>query len=356
MNINDVLAALAVVLNGIPQGLLAISYGFAALPTAFAFLIGALGAIVFKQVAPISFQAETIVLAGTLGRDRKERLSLVFWGAIGMSILGLAGLLEATVGFAGTAIINGMMAGVGIMLAMVAINMVKSHLFVGGIAVVSALLIYVPTNDLVYTIMGSVVVSSVAWIIYCKMRGKQIIDTDENAETGLEKLIMLKPKISRRILRGALAYMTLQIGGNITYASITAGMSGAPVNVDIVTVYSGIASAVSAFFGGGPVEAIISGTGAAPNPGPAAWLMMGIFAIILAVKLLPIIGRYIRMEAIAGFLFVLGALVVVPIDARIAIEADPVLAGVTLVVTAATFDPFIGLVSGLVLRGLIGIF
>ena len=356
MNITDVLAAVAVVLNGIPQGLLALSYGFAALPTAFAFVIGALGALLFHQVAPISFQAETIVLAGTLGRDRKERLSLVFWGAIGMTILGLAGVLEATVGFAGTAIINGMMAGVGIMLAMVAINMVKSHLFVGGIAVASALLIYVPTNDLVYTIVGSVAVSSIIWVIFCKVRGLKITEAGETTEVGIEKLALLKPKISRRIVRGALAYMTLQIGGNITYASITAGMSGAPVNVDIVTVYSGIASGISALFGGGPVEAIISGTGAAPNPGPAAWLMMGIFAIILAVKLLPIIGRYIRMEAIAGFLFVLGAIVVVPIDAGIALEADPVLAGVTLVVTAATFDPFIGLVSGIVLRALIGVF
>ena len=35
----DLLAALAVVLNGIPQGLLALSFGFAAFPTAVAFLV-----------------------------------------------------------------------------------------------------------------------------------------------------------------------------------------------------------------------------------------------------------------------------------------------------------------------------
>ena len=33
MTFSDVLAALAVVLNGLPQALLALSYGFAALPT-----------------------------------------------------------------------------------------------------------------------------------------------------------------------------------------------------------------------------------------------------------------------------------------------------------------------------------
>lgn len=41
MTINDILAALGVVLNGIPQALLAASYGFASVPTAFGFIIGA---------------------------------------------------------------------------------------------------------------------------------------------------------------------------------------------------------------------------------------------------------------------------------------------------------------------------
>jgi len=39
----DLLTALAVVMNGIPQGLLSLSLGFAAFPTAIAFLIGAAG-------------------------------------------------------------------------------------------------------------------------------------------------------------------------------------------------------------------------------------------------------------------------------------------------------------------------
>ena len=55
--LTDLLAALAVVVNGIPQGLLALMYGFAALPTALAFLIGAGGSLYFNSVATISFQA-----------------------------------------------------------------------------------------------------------------------------------------------------------------------------------------------------------------------------------------------------------------------------------------------------------
>lgn len=76
--VQNVLTALAVVVNGIPQGLLALTYGFAAFPTAIAFVIGIAGSLAFKSVATISFQAETITLAGSMGSNVKERLSLVF--------------------------------------------------------------------------------------------------------------------------------------------------------------------------------------------------------------------------------------------------------------------------------------
>ena len=58
----NLLTSLAVVVNGIPQGLLALNFGFAAFPTAVAFIIGILGSLAFKSVATISFQAETITL------------------------------------------------------------------------------------------------------------------------------------------------------------------------------------------------------------------------------------------------------------------------------------------------------
>ena len=73
--LESILTAVAVVINGIPQGILALSFGFAAFPTAIAFVIGIIGSIAFASVATISFQAETITLAGTLGKDMKETLS-----------------------------------------------------------------------------------------------------------------------------------------------------------------------------------------------------------------------------------------------------------------------------------------
>ena len=69
MSLNDILAALGVVLNGIPQALLAASYGFASVPTSLGFIVGAVACLFYGSAIPISFQAETIALAGMLGKD-----------------------------------------------------------------------------------------------------------------------------------------------------------------------------------------------------------------------------------------------------------------------------------------------
>ena len=67
--LTDLLAIIGVVLNGLPQGLLALTFGFASVPTALAFFVGAVGNTITQSVAPISFQAETITYAGTAGKD-----------------------------------------------------------------------------------------------------------------------------------------------------------------------------------------------------------------------------------------------------------------------------------------------
>lgn len=73
MDISDILAALGVILNGLPQGLLAMSLGFASIPTSLGFFIGAICCFAFNSLAPISFQAETIVMAHTLGKIIERR-------------------------------------------------------------------------------------------------------------------------------------------------------------------------------------------------------------------------------------------------------------------------------------------
>lgn len=352
MSLQDLLAAFAVVVNGLPQGLLALTFGFAAFPTALAFIIGPVGMLLTNQVAPISFQAESIVLAGQMGKDRNERLNIVFFTGIVMSIIGALGLLEPTIDFIGPSILNGMMAGVGIILSKVGIEMAKENKIAGGISLITAILTYFITEDLVYTIVISVFLSSAIWL-FLNRDSEKIEKSDINLE--YEKFIPLKITISPEIIRKVLGLVTLQVGGNIAYASITGSLANKPVNIDMVTLYSGIADSVSAYFGGGPVESIISGTAVAPNPQLSGILMMGIMAVILLAKLLPKIAKYVPNQSIGGFLFVLGAIVVFPTNIALGLEGSPILGGVTAIVTSAT-DPFIGMIAGIFIRFLMGIF
>lgn len=351
MTLKDVLAALATVVNGLPQGLLALNYGFAAFPTALGFLPGIVGVLAFNQVAPISFQAESIVLAGTLGKDKTERLNIVFYTGVIMTIIGGLGLLEPTIDFIGPAILNGMMAGVGIILAKVGIDMLKTNWKVGIISFGSAVLTYFLTFDLVYTIIISVFLSSVIWILINRKNNSNEKQEEINLEN--EKFQLMNFKLNYNIVRSTLALVTLQIGGNIAYASITGNLANFETNVDLVTVYSGVGDALSAMFGGGPVEAIISGTAVAPNPKISGVLMMSIMVVILLSRVLPKVAKHVPNESIAGFLFVLGSIIVFPDNIALGLESNPVIAGITTIVTSAT-DPFLGMISGIITRFLLG--
>lgn len=347
--LSDILAAIGVVLNGLPQGILAMTYGFASVPTALGFALGMGGAAVFQSVAPISFQAETITLAGTMGKNMRERLSMILFAGLAMAGLGACGLLSVIIDFAGETIINGMMAGVGIMLAKVAIDMVKSNVKVGGVSMAVGLVTYLlctklgTGNELVYTIVACVVVSSIVGYAM----GQR---PDEVKAEAPFKMKIQKPIFNLSVLRGALALACLTIGANIAFGGITGGIAGAEANIDHLTIYSGLADSISALFGGAPVEAIISATAAAPHAIISGIIMMAIMFVILITGVLPKIGKFVSSQSIAGFLFVLGAFVTVPGNGAVALSSgSPLLGGVTMVVTAMV-DPFVGMLSGIVLK------
>ena len=199
--LQDILAAIGVVLNGIPQGLLALSMGFASVPTALGFGVGVIGCLLLGSVAPISFQAETIVLAGTMGKNMRERLSMVFFAGVTMAALGACGLLTAIVNFAGETVLNAMMAGVGLVLTKLALGMMKENKLVGITSVVTAVLVYFFLGqNLVYTIVISLVVSSAA----AKLAGQDIGGGVGTAEK-MGRLKLEKPIFNLSVLRGALA-------------------------------------------------------------------------------------------------------------------------------------------------------
>lgn len=371
----NLLTALAVVVNGVPQGLLALTFGFAAFPTAVGFLIGALGSLAYGSVATISFQAETITLAGRMGSDIRERLSLVFWGGVFLVVPALLGLNQLIIDFVGPVVILSMMAGVGAMLAFVSFDLLRSEPYTGTASMASALLTWFITRDLAPTIIVSVAVSTV---MYCMIRfvpgvatGLKISVQDPEVHPERERFriggVQLDFWKNGRIVIGALSLACLNIGANISFGLITGSIAGAAVNVDHLTVYSGLANMGSAFFGGAPVESIISGTASAPNPLFSSVLMMGIMAAILLARLLPLIGKVVHQASIAGFLFVLGAFVTFSTNISDAIAtagpfAGPygfgpggMVIGATVLVTAK-YNPFYGLLAGLAVRLVLPLF
>lgn len=351
--LKDFLAAISGVLNGLPQGLLAMTFGFASVPTAIAFIIGAFGNTLTSNVAVISFQAETITVAGTMGRHIGERLAMVFYGALIMLIIGLFGLMETMITWIGPIITNGMMAGVGIMLAKVAWDMSKKDQIVGISSLISALIVYMATKDLIYTITLSVILSSV--IYYFTEKDKSTVAADIKAD----KFTLQKLKLTPMVLRGALAMACLNIGANIAFGRINGDIATSTVNVDTITVISSLADMASTLFGGGPVEVVISATASAPHAVLAGVIMMVIMAVILFMKLLPKIGKYVPSASIVGFLFVLGAIVTLPDNAAAALTGDTpgsnLVGAMTMVVTAIA-DPFLGMLAGVIIQFLLSIF
>ncbi|MEZ2718705.1 NCS2 family permease [Niallia circulans] len=351
--LKDILAALSVVLNGLPQGLLALSFGFASVPTALAFLVGAAGNSLTSNVAVISFQAETITVAGTMGKNMRERLSSIFFGAFLLVIIGVFGLMEQIVAWIGPVITNGMMAGVGFMLAKVAWDMAKNDRLIGVTSFASALLTYIISKDLVYTITVSVLLSSIVYH-FTKKESATVTNMLTEDKFKLQKFIF-----NPSVIRGALALVCLNIGANIAFGKINGEIAGANVNIDTLTIISSLADMVSSLFGGGPVEIIISATASAPHAVWAGVLTMAIMAAILFFKLLPKIGKYVPSSSIAGFLFVLGAIVTLPGNATAALTgteaSSPIVGAITIIVTAIA-DPFLGLLAGVVMEFLLGLF
>lgn len=344
--LTDLLAIIGVVLNGLPQGLLALTFGFASIPTAMAFFVGAIGNTITQSVAPISFQAETITYAGTAGKNRSERCTMIFIGGAVMALIGAFGLLTKIVDFVGEDIAFGMMAGVGIILTKAAIDMVKKDAISGGVSLAAALITYYFTrnssNTLVYTIVISVVASCIASALFKKEK--------ENIVVVDDKFIRQKFTINASVIFGALGMVCLNIGSNISFGSITASMaSSGNYNVDHLTVISSLADMGSSFFGGAPVESIISATASAPHPVWAGVIMMLVIGLILVFGLLPKISKYVPASSIAGFLFVLGIFKTVALDAPAALATNPAVGGTAMVVTAIT-NPFLGMVAGVAAR------
>lgn len=343
----DLMAAIGVVLNGIPQGIMAMTLGFAIFPTSFSFVFGALVNGAVGSVAPISFQAESLGFLSRLGQTHRERSSIIFGGSIIMLVIGLTGTLTSIVHVLGNGIIAGMMAGVGLMLSKISLTMVKNERIAGGTSVGVAVLTYLLTKDLVWTIVLSVIASSVVAVYGTHYRV-------ELPQYVVERRFhFLKPMVNLRVIRGALSLACLNIGANISYGLVTGQLTGIkpnPVNLNILTGTQAFADMGTSLLGGAPVESIISATASAPEPVVSGILMMLLMALLLFSGWLPRLGKYVPAASIAGFLLILGAVIIFPENAALALKGSGAsISALTLIVTALV-DPMSGLLTGAIFK------
>jgi AGZA family xanthine/uracil permease-like MFS transporter len=170
---------------------------------------------------------------------------------------------------------------------------------------------------------------------------------------------LLKPHFSLAAMFGGLSFICLNIGSNISFGNITASIVGQEPKLDALSFVNSLADIPSILLGGAPIEAIISGTAAAPDifglngAWLAAILMMLISGILLLLGVIGKLGKFIPAQTIAGFLFIIGFNVTMIPDLKAAFAgADPVSAAVGASVTIITKNAFFGMVSGMIVHQL----
>jgi len=377
-----VMAVVFVAINGLTMLAWAAAQGYKMKPTAFAFLVGAVGNLLTGSITPISGQSSILTVSHFM-KNMNERIAALLIAVIVMIPLGLTGAVTGIAEFAGDAVVNGMMAGVGLMVAGISADMFKQAKRTSAIAFISALathviFFYFYPNDhrLVYVIAVSVTLATLDFVFLQKdpktgKRGRRIDIAKEAKKDGYvgdmkqtenpkfwtkeywEDFKIMKPKFGFNAFYFALAFISLNIGTNIAFGSITArmGPEGTVQNMDHLTVINSIADIPSVIFGGAPVGAIISATAAAPWPVLAGAVMMLLCALLLLLGLMTKAVKYIPVQAIAGFLFIIGffATFVPNLNSSFA-TGNIGQATTALAITALTKNPFLGLVAGILVN------
>ena len=362
--LQDILFAVFTLGDTVGEGFVALGLGFAATATGIGFLAGAAFMLIFQSVVPVSFQVEglTVVSRRNNGDWRGMCYTAILAGIIG-AILGLIGVYGSIVGFIGEAIQGGMMVGAGLILSIVAFEILRENLTIGIVSALVAYLLFIPMSivnpdwALVIALIGSVG----AGVIVGRVRGgyEPVVSKPEIEKVSLipRSWAEIKTYITKpSVIRATLAILALRTGTSIAYGGIDSELlAGVEANPDVVNVTSGVASIFSGMFGGANLEPIISATAAAPHPVFSGVLMMVMMGALLLFGVLPKLGKWVPTQSIVGFLLILGTLIIIPENLPI-LMADPVPGAVAAGVTAAAIDPFLGMVVAIIVRVLIGVF
>ena len=349
-----ILAVIFVIVNGCTQVFYAQQKGYKIKPTAFAYFVGAIGNGISGNIVPISAQAETITVSGEI-KDTRDRVTALLLAAIVGVVFGITGLTTKIVDFAGTTVIYGMMAGVGLLLCTTSVSMFKTDWRTCLISLVVAVAIYMLTKDVVYTIAASVLLSVLDFTILRKKR-VEVVD-NESTEWRFWKreywsdFKIVKPRFTIWTILGALSLVCLNIGSNISFGTISASMAETTANFDAITLINSLADIPSVMFGGMPLETIISGTCATHWPLLAGILMMALSGILLFCGVMNKLSKWVPAESISGFLFIIGfSLTLVPNLLSVANSENPVEGVVAAAVTMITKNAFLGIAAGILTK------
>ncbi|MCL2223831.1 MAG: xanthine/uracil permease [Defluviitaleaceae bacterium] len=383
-------AVVFVALNGLTMLAWAAAQGYKMKPTAFAFLVGAVGNLLTGSVTPISGQSSILTVSHFI-KNVNERVAALLIAVIVMVPLGLTGSVTRIANWAGQPVLWGMMAGVGLMVAGISVDMFKQARRTVAISFIAALatrwFFLGNSHELVYVIAVSVTLASLDYVFLqtdpeTGKRGRRVdllkmakeagyegdMEQNENprfwTKEYWEDFKIIKPKVGLAAIYFALAFITLNIGTNIAFGTITAGMGERdgygqllnPQNMDHLTVINSLADIPSVIFGGAPVGAIISATAASPWPVMAGVAMMLLCMILLLLGLMTKAVKYVPVQAIAGFLFIIGFFSTFVPNLRNVFMLEGgtshnmVEAATAMAVTALTKNPFLGLVAGVAVR------
>ena len=379
-----IVAVVFVAINGLTMLAWAAAQGYKMKPTAFAFFVGAIGNLLTGSVTPVSGQSSILTVSHFM-KNLNERIAALLLAVIVMVPLGITGAVTSIANFAGNPVLWGMMAGVGIMVAGISLDMLKQDRRTGIIAFVSAIAAHIiflgNQHALVYVIAISVTLATIDFVFFqvdpeTGNKGRRIdllkMAKDSGYEGDMEQnenpkfwtkeywddFKIMKPVFNFNAIYFALAFICLNIGTNIAFGNITAGFAGRTQNMDHLTVINSLADVPSVIFGGAPVGAIISATAASPWPVAAGVIMMLLCALLLLLGLMTKAVKYVPVQAIAGFLFIIGFFsTFVPnlrnvflMNSASPSSQDIVQAAAAMAITALTKNPFLGLIAGIAIR------
>lgn len=350
----SIIAALGMTADGVAEGLYAARHRFTARAAGVAYAIGALVAWLAGAVTPITFTVESITVATRTVQTRPQILYVVVLSAIPSVLLGLFGLYSEFIDLLNPSVISGVIAGVGIILAGVGVEYVRERPVTAGSSILAGFVLYLLTGNLVLVIVAAVAAGTLAARLLPTRFRPRVHEPEEGGDDGADgeaapdglELLPLKWQelLARPVLIGAFSVFALRTGAVVSYDTVNAEIADASTHFDAVTLMAGLGSLASGLLGGPPVETTPAPMAAAPMPVFSTVLFMALMVGVTLLGLVGRLGRYFPLQAIAGFLVVLGVPVVLPENIPMAME-DPVPGATALAITALS-NPFYGILAG----------